>query len=187
MNYRPVIVFRELKTHEHKLMKNAESILKEIGFQFKARSPFQDDREWELVFSDDGAKEIYIQFIDDADEEHSPVIIIDNILEDKLQTIDGQPALVDEFEEIDEKDFENFKKQYFNDTHTVDPKNVEELLTDIFYGNDEEIFSKKILLKDLSDIKKDDDKVNKELEVIHSLLNYIADEDIMNSVYSIIE
>lgn len=95
MNYRPVICFREIRNHEKDLMRNAESILKELGFKFKATSPFLDDRKWELEFSEDFAKEIYIEFEDDADS-HSPTVIIDNILTDQLQTIDGDAAYYNE-------------------------------------------------------------------------------------------
>ena len=76
-------------------MKNAESILKELGFHIKTTSPHLDDRKWELEFSPDYAKEIYIEFEDDADS-HSPVVIIDNILTDQLQTIDGDAAYYNE-------------------------------------------------------------------------------------------
>jgi hypothetical protein len=96
MNYRPVICFREIRNHEKDLMRNAESILKELGFHIKTTSPHLDDRKWELEFSEDFAKEIYIEFQDDADELHSPTVIIDNILTDQLQTIDGSSGYYEE-------------------------------------------------------------------------------------------
>ena len=130
MNYRPIISFRELKKSERELMKNAEAILKELGFKFKASSPFQDDREWELQFSDDYAKEMYIQFRDDADEDHSPVVIIDDILTDKLTTVNGDAGYFVE-EEIDEEDFEKFKEEYEEEVKELFNTNREEKIENL--------------------------------------------------------
>lgn len=189
MNYRPIISFREIRNHERELMKNAEAILKELGFKFKASSPFQDDREWELEFSDDDAKEIYIQFVDDADEDHSPIVIIDNILTDSLQTVDGESAYYEDGDEIDETfgDFENFKNRYLNEIKdSLDSDSVETLLYNIFSDGSID-FKKKLFLKEIIELKTKKEKIEKSKEIIDLLLNYISDEEIMNIVYSIID
>lgn len=192
MNYRPIISFRELKKSERELMKNAEAILKELGFKFKASSPFQDDREWELQFSDDYAKEMYIQFRDDADEDHSPVVIIDDILTDKLTTVNGDAGYFVE-EEIDEEDFEKFKEEYeeevkelFNTNREEKIENLDEFLSDIFSQNDGTL-EKNILIDEIKKLKNEKHNEKKYLEIIHNLLSYIGDEDLMELTYSIIE
>ena len=192
MNYRPIISFRELKKSERELMKNAEAILKELGFKFKASSPFQDDREWELQFSDDYAKEMYIQFRDDADEDHSPVVIIDDILTDKLTTVNGDAGYFVE-EEIDEEDFEKFKEEYeeevkelFNTNREEKIENLDEFLSDIFSQNDGTL-EKNILIDEIKKLKNEKHNEKKYLEIIQNLLSYIGDEDLMELTYSIIE
>lgn len=192
MNYRPIISFRELKKSEKELMKNAEAILKELGFKFKASSPFQDDREWELLFSDDFSKEMYIQFRDDADEEHSPVVIIDDILTDKLTTLNGDSGYFVE-EEIDEEDFEKFKEEYeeevkelFNTNREEKIEDLDEFLSDIFSKNDGTL-EKNILMGEIQKLKTEKPNEKKFLEIIHNLLSYIGDEDLMELTYSIIE
>ena len=192
MNYRPIISFRELKKSEKELMKNAESILKELGFKFKASSPFKDDREWELQFSDDYAKEMYIQFRDDADEDHSPVVIIDDILTDKINTINGDSGYFIE-EEVDEEDFEKFKEEYeeevkdlFNKNREEKIENLDEFLSDIFSRTDG-ILEKNILMNEIKKLKTEKLNEKKFLEIIHNLLSYIGDEELMELTYSIIE
>jgi hypothetical protein len=192
MNYRPIISFRELKKSERELMKNAEAILKELGFKFKASSPFQDDREWELQFSDDYAKEMYIQFRDDADEDHSPVVIIDDILTDTITTVNGDSGYFVE-EEIDEEDFEKFKEEYeeevkdlFNTNREEKIENLDEFLSDIFSQADGTL-EKNILMDEIKKLKTEKPNEKKFLEIIHNLLSYIGDEDLMELTYSIIE
>lgn len=192
MNYRPIISFREIKPHERELMKNAEAILKEIGFKFKATSPFRDDREWELEFSDDFAKEIYIQFKDDSDEEHSPIVIIDDILTDDIGTVNGDQAYYTE-EEIDPEDFEEFKEKFEEDIQSVfgelvDPTSMDK--ANSFYDMLKDVAietERNLLLQQISDTSNLKDIKKRMTEILSLILVYINDEEIMEMVYKILK
>ena len=192
MNYRPIISFREIKPHERELMKNAEAILKEVGFKFKATSPFRDDREWELEFSDDFAKEIYIQFRDDSDEDHSPVVIIDDILTDEIETVNGDQAYYTE-EEIDPEDYEEFKEKFESEIQSVfgealDPTSMDK--ANSFYDMLKDVAietERNHLLQKISDTSKFKDTKKKMSEILSLLLVYMNDEDIMEMVYKILK
>lgn len=192
MNYKPVITFREIKPTERELMKNAESILKELGFKFKATSPFRDDREWELLFSDDYSKEMYIQFKDDADELHSPTVIIDDILNDKLVTEDGNVGYFYE-QEIGELDlvispekqeeisnmFTELSEDYLNEIKYALKNDNEVLLNDIFQKNKNPL---EFLISDLKKISKEEDDEEKLSCIVETLAMYINSDEVMEAI-----
>ena len=192
MNYKPVITFREIKPTERELMKNAESILKELGFKFKATSPFRDDREWELLFSDDYSKEMYIQFKDDADELHSPTVIIDDIINDKLATEDGNVGYFYE-QEIGELDlvispekqeeisnmFTELSEDYLNEIKYALKNDNEVLLNDIFQKNKNPL---EFLISDLKKISKEEDDEEKLSCIVETLAMYINSDEVMEAI-----
>lgn len=174
-NYTPIIAFNELNNGDMELIKNAESILKEIGIHFKASSPYPKERHWDLDFNDEYNKEIYILFKSIEQEDISPIVVIDKILKDNIITIDDEVSYM-ACDYIDDDSFEladEYESEYLDNSNNE----FENLYNNMSGMNLNSITEFNDALKDiLSNIANGSDKNKKLL----NSMNY----DIMNSLYS---
>lgn len=188
MNYYPIIAFNGLNKGEMELVKNVESILKEIGLTFKSTSPYPDERFWELNLNNQREREMYILFKDSQQNDISPTIIIDQILKDNIISEDNDAAYIstdnliwsdsemaDEYQSNEYIDHaipqEYFSEEYDEDIDDIEAENAllsSSQITDINISNN----IKEILSNIL-------DTIVSNKRILESI-NY----DIMNSMYT---